>query len=318
MILKIKGIQTPTITNLMPEVITQKPTSIKEVHKLHGSLCSRLFNEPLSISSEAIPQLLMSLADDKVGESMAAHCRSQESPKGEYVVTSDRWGNSLPQPTKSDGFAFIPIMGPIAKSVGNLGKWYGMSDMNDVREWLNASAQDPEVKAIILIVDSPGGFTTGVQEVASLVAKIATNIKPVMAFTEGTMASAAYWIGGASTFVYGTPSCSVGSIGSYITIADASKFYERMGVKIHVFRSGEYKGLGVDGVTSKQADYLNERVQQNAAQFKSFIGSRRTLIKDQDMQGQSYFGSEAAAKGFLGAVVDDLEDAVALFKGHLT
>ena len=132
------------------------------------------------------------------------------------------------------------------------------------------------------------------------------------------MASAAYWIGGASTFVYGTASSSVGSIGSYITIADASKFYENMGVKIHVFRSGEYKGLGVDGVSEKQAAYLNERVQQSAAQFKSFIASRRSSIKDEDMQGQSYFGSEAASRGFLGAVVDDLEDAVARFKGHLT
>jgi signal peptide peptidase SppA len=297
----------------------QEQPAIKEVHKLHGSLVHRLFNEPLAMSPEAIPELLMSIADDKVGETMANAHKSDTatSQANGFQVTSDRWGNALPEPFTRDSIAYIPITGTIIKGAGNLGRWYGMADLNDISMWIRDAGNNDEVKAIVLLVDSPGGFTTGVTEVAAMVKKIAENKKPVMAYTEGVMASAAYWIGGASTFVYGTPSSNIGSIGAFIAIQDASKFFERMGVKIHVFRSGEYKGIGIDGVSEKQANFLQDRVEKNAEDFKTSISARRPLIKDEDMQGQSYFGVEAASKGFLGAVVDDLDQAVAKFKSHI-
>lgn len=294
----------------------QSTPSLKEVHKMQGALAHRLFNEPLAISTEAIPQLLLCMANDKVGESMAAAHRTEQSAS--FQVESDRWGNPLPAPYILDGIAVLPLFGPIIKGAGNIGKWYGMADLNDFRIWLAEAEKNPEVKGIVFHVDSPGGFTTGVQEIAAMITRISTKVKPTMAYTEGSMGSAAFWIGGSATFVYGTPSSIVGSIGTFLAIQDASKFYESMGVKIHVFRSGEYKGIGEDGVSEKQAAYLQERVSKNAEEFKSAISSRRSSISRDDMNGQSYFGSEAAQRGFLGGLVEGFEQAVAKFRGHIT
>ncbi len=299
---------------------SQSDPSIRNVHKMHGGLVHRLFHEPLAMSPESIPELLLALTDDKVGETMAKAFAPEPSASVSlstqsqgYEVTSDRWGNPLPKPTASDGIAYIPISGTIVKGAGNLGRWYGMCDLNNLSQWIRTAVNDPEIKALVFVTDSPGGFTTGVTEIATMIQKCK---KPTMAYTEGTMGSAAYWIGGSADYVYGTPSSNVGSIGAFIAIQDASKFFERMGVKLHVFRSGEYKGTGIDGITDKQAEYLQERVDANAKDFKQSVSNKRPLIDDKDMQGQSYFGAEAAPRGFLAGTVDGLEEAVTKFNSH--
>ena len=57
------------------------------------------------------------------------------------------------------------------------------------RRFLN----DPEVRAIVLDIDSPGGSTYGVSELANEI-MAARGKKPVLAVANSLAASAAFWI----------------------------------------------------------------------------------------------------------------------------
>ena len=106
---------------------------------------------------------------------------------------------------------------------------------------MRAAGNNPDVGAVVLDVNSPGGTVAGTAEAANAVADVA-KLKPVYALADSMMASAAYWIGSQASQLWVTPSGSVGSIGVKAIHFDVSKALEDMGVKPTVITSGAYKG----------------------------------------------------------------------------
>lgn len=104
------------------------------------------------------------------------------------------------------------------------------------------AAADPNVKAIILNIDSPGGSVYGVPELAGVIrSEAAKGEKPVIAQVNSLAASAAYWIASAANEIVVTPSGEVGSIGVYTVHEDVSKMLVAMGVTPTIVRAGKYK-----------------------------------------------------------------------------
>ena len=94
------------------------------------------------------------------------------------------------------------------------------------------AADDPNVGAIVLEIDSPGGTVNGVPETAAMVADAvrARPDRPVVAVANSLAASAAYWIASAASELVVVPSGSVGSIGVYMLHLDESDLAAAMGV----------------------------------------------------------------------------------------
>jgi hypothetical protein len=116
----------------------------------------------------------------------------------------------------------------------------GLIDFRDAfREALNS----PEIQAIVLDVDSPGGYVDLVPETAQEIYD-ARGEKPIVAVANTTACSAAYWIASQADEVVVTPSGSVGSIGVYMLHEDWSKFNEDFGIDPTYIFAGRYK---VDG-----------------------------------------------------------------------
>lgn len=89
---------------------------------------------------------------------------------------------------------------------------------------------DPEIDAIVLNIDSPGGTVAGTEELGAAI-KGAT--KPVVGFVNGMAASAAYWLCSACRkIVAGTDTSIVGSIGVMCTWADMRGYYAQQGIVI--------------------------------------------------------------------------------------
>ncbi len=104
------------------------------------------------------------------------------------------------------------------------------------------AAADPNVKAVILNIDSPGGSVYGVPELAGVIrAEAAKGEKPVIAQVNSLAASAAYWLASAANEIVVTPSGEVGSIGVYTVHEDVSKMLTAMGVTPTIVRAGKYK-----------------------------------------------------------------------------
>jgi signal peptide peptidase SppA len=103
--------------------------------------------------------------------------------------------------------------------------------------------RDPDVGAVVLDVDSPGGSVFGVQELADEI-HAARGTKPVVAVASSVAASAAYWIASQADELVVTPSGEVGSIGVIAAHDDVSKAAETKGVKRTFITAGRHKAEG--------------------------------------------------------------------------
>ncbi len=142
-----------------------------------------------------------------------------------------------------DGVAVIPVTGTLSKR-GGFWTWFsGGRSLTDLSAIFKDALEDTAVKAIVLDIDSPGGVVSGTDALSDLVFE-ARGIKPVVAFANGMMASAAYWIGSAAQKIVVENTAKVGSIGVVMVHYDYSKEDEKDGLKRTYLTAGKYKALG--------------------------------------------------------------------------
>jgi signal peptide peptidase SppA len=177
------------------------------------------------------------------------------------------------------------------------------------------AASDPDVGAIVLDIDSPGGLVDKIPETAAMVREVATQ-KPVVAVANTLAASAAYWIGSqASEFVV-TPSGEAGSIGVYATHRDMSKNYESLGIKHTLVSAGKYKTEGnpFEPLSSAASGALQESVDDHYGLFVKDVAAGRQAtvaeVKNGYGEGRTLTAKRAVEAG-LADRVDTLDNVVA-------
>lgn len=129
---------------------------------------------------------------------------------------------------------------------GSMLSWLFGGDAGGVqafRDQLSRAVADPDVAAIVLDVDSPGGSVGLVPEAAADV-RSARDVKPVYAVANTLAASGAYYIASQATELYVTPSGMVGSIGVYYLHEDWSSANEKIGIDVTYVYAGRYKTEG--------------------------------------------------------------------------
>lgn len=112
----------------------------------------------------------------------------------------------------------------------------GTSGMEGFRARLQSMVDNPDVGAIVLDIDSPGGTVAGTAETGDAV-RAAAAVKPVVAIADTLAASAAYWIASQASQLWVTPSGEVGSIGVFGVHLDVSKALADAGVVPTIIKS---------------------------------------------------------------------------------
>ena len=172
-------------------------------------------------------------------------------------VAADGFGDAL-YVVDHDGVATVDIVGQILKGDSSFGGTSSVRTRRAVRE----AAADPDVRGIMLNIDSPGGSVAGIQAAGDAIFE-ARKLKPVHAHGEDLVASAAYWFASQADRISASPMTEVGSIGTVAMVADSSKLHEDAGIKVHIVSTGEMKGAFAPGteVTDDQLQWLQERVE---------------------------------------------------------
>lgn len=202
--------------------------------------------------------------------------------------------------------AVIPVGGPIGQGLGAFERGAGAVDTDDIRKEIGEAETDDDVENIILNFDTPGGMVTGTPELGQFITEVQ---KPIYAFTRGQMCSAGYWLASSCDGIFATPSSDVGCIGVCCSFMDLSKMADMAGIKVKVFGSGDYKGMGTPGtsLTAQQEMLLQARVMDLASMFYGHVESQRGQIKPGDMQGQTFKGQAALDVGLIDDVMPDLD-----------
>jgi signal peptide peptidase SppA len=224
---------------------------------------------------------------------------------------SDLFGDPIPSMTMTaSGIAIVPVRGPIARKIGLVGAACGGCDLVSVEANLDEAEENPEVRAVMLDIDSPGGSVAGVPELARRIREFP---KPMYAATDGLMASAAYWLASQTQGIWATPSSEVGSIGVYLALIDSSKAFEDNGLKLELFKAGRLKGIGIDGssLTPEMREHLQNSVDSLYGQFTSDVLFGRGSVQRDAMQGQTFDGETAREKKLVDVVMNRFSDALA-------
>lgn len=208
-----------------------------------------------------------------------------------------------------DGFqqgnvAVIPINGVILTQ--SSADFFGnrVSDSSQIVKDIEDALANPQIKAILLEINSPGGAPVATDEIATAVKQ--ANITTV-AWIREVGASGAYWIATAADHVVANRMSitgSIGVIGSYLEfsglLTDFNVTYERL-------IAGKYKDTGIPfrQLTSEEKRLLQKKLDLMHQEFKNAVQENRKLSLGQVeaiSTGEFYLGMEAINLG----MVDEL------------
>lgn len=211
----------------------------------------------------------------------------------------------------SGDVAHIHVYGVLLKSVPSWLRWFDdeVTGYDELGADLRAAMADPKVKSIRLEVESPGGMVSGLKELADAL-HASAKTKKVTAHIEDVGASAAYWIASQADTITANPNAAVGSIGAYMTVWDFSKLLEeKVGIKVHLVKSGVHKGAGVFGtkVSDEQLRPMQELIDGITGSFRADVArgrGRKSDDIDEWMTGRVWRAEEAVGLGLIDKVVN--------------
>lgn len=206
-------------------------------------------------------------------------------PTGRQSSFSDAPKNSI---------ALVDIQGPMMKhSYCSLG-------MKAMGELIQEADSHPNIMGIILKIDSPGGTVDGVYELGEIVKNTK---KPIVAHTDGMIASAAYWVASqCDSIIANNKTASIGSIGVMLSISDYKPKYEKEGVKYHTVYASQSKDknrLETQILEGKYDEYRQTILDPLACEFITKVKTCRATISEDVLTGKMFFADDALKNGLI-------------------
>lgn len=243
-----------------------------------------------------------------------------ESAMG-IVRPKERFSEAMEQEGTKDGkdkIVRIDLEGMIASgAAGDLFSEIGMN-VEGVKRALEQAVGDKNVKAIVLLVNSPGGEVTASDTLYHAV-KLASAKKPVVVYMDSMAASGGYYLSCGATKIIANETTLTGSIGVIIQTLNYSQTFGKVGLETLTFASGSFKDTlsGSRPMRDDEKAYVQSLVTQMYDKFVGIVADARKVSKDTlkngIADGRVLTGKEALEH----KLVDQLgyiEDAYALAK----
>jgi len=204
--------------------------------------------------------------------------------------------------------AIIPIQGIIAKRMNLLTQISGGVSAQLVGRDIKEALANNTIKSILLDIDSPGGTIDGTQELADIIFA-GRGQKPIVAYSDGMIASAAYWIGSAADRIYiSGDTVTVGSIGVVASHIDYSRYEEKIGIKTTEIYAGKYKRIAsqYQPLSEEGRQTIQDQVDFLYTVFVNEVAKQRSVsagkVLENMADGKIFIGNQAISAG----LVDDM------------
>lgn len=260
-----------------------------------------MINAPWAITPDMLAEIHAIYERHVRGE--AADLAALEAQAGK-PFSSEPKGYSI----EDGGVALLQIDGVVAKKMNLLSRISGGSSSALIGRDFMAAMNDPAVRGVVLAIDSPGGTVDGTPELADLIFE-ARGRKPIITYSDGTMASAAYWFGSAGDeILISSEVVQVGSIGVVTQHVDVSTAEERRGIKTTEIFAGKYKRLATQyaPLSAEGKAYIQEAVDHAYSVFVDAVARNRTTTADDVLarmaDGRVFHGSKAIDAGLVDSV----------------
>ena len=201
--------------------------------------------------------------------------------------------------------AILYVEGPLLKYESWITGLLGLTTYESVRQDFQSALDNPDIKSILLKVDTPGGEASGCDEVARAIFE-ARGKKPINAYVSGMACSAGYWIASASDRIVASDGAIIGSIGVAMTVADYSKRDKERGIQRTEFVSSQSPNKRPDGGTDSGRKSIQKIVDDMAEVFVSAVAKHRGVTTDTVINRFGKGGVEIGAKAVKAGMADEV------------
>lgn len=164
---------------------------------------------------------------------------------------------------------------------------------------LDEAEANPDIKAVVLRVNSGGGAATAGEEMAAYVREFS---KPIVVSSASMNCSAAYEISSQADYIFTNKTTAIGAIGTILQTNDISGLLDKLGIKTENFTSAESKdsSYGTRPLTEEERAYYQKLVDDINETFIATVAEGRSMAPD-DVRtlatGMQFTGMEAVENG---------------------
>jgi len=289
-----------------------------ETSRMRAYLNTPIVSDMLAEECEALTgpgaMRLLDYAGGPVYDSDWVNVGHQAADGSDNYLGDSRLEAALSARRAKGAIAVLPLMGPITQRSGLFSAFFGGTSAEKFGRAFGDLIASPNVSAVVIEVDSPGGTVSGVPELADKIHK-ARDIKPVIAVANGWAASAAYWLASQASELVVTPSGEVGSIGVWSMHVDISEAMEKFGEKVTIISAGKYKveANPYEPLSEEALAYEQSEVDRYYGMFVSAVarGRGKNVIEVRKGFGQGRMVGPAPSK------VEGMVDRVATMEATI-
>ena len=218
---------------------------------------------------------------------------------------------------KDNGFgniAIIPIEGIIMGS-GSSTLGQQIASSKNIVSFIEDANQNPQIKAIVLEINSPGGSPVASDEISTAIKQ---STKPVVSLIREVGASGGYWVSSATEYSVANRMSITGSIGVVSSYLEFSGLMEQYGVGYERLVSGNSKDIGspFKKLSNQEKQILQKKIDLIHNYFVDEVATNRNLERahvEKLATGEFYLGVEALELG----LIDELGDLTTI-QNYLT
>lgn len=274
-------------------------------------IAARAFNQPLLLEPAYARVFFSSLAERYGAGRLIDATSGQVLNADDMKQLAGGWDDDRQRQAKSyrveRGIAVLPVSGTLVHKFGYVKPLSGMTGYDGIATRLHQAIADPDVKGLLLDIDSPGGEVAGAFDTTDLIAR-AREQKPVWALASDAACSAAYLIASACTRRLITQTGAVGSIGVLVAHRSVEKALELAGVDVTLIYSGAHK---VDGNPFEQLpeavrEHIQTSIDSTRDQFAQKVAGYTGLKKSRVLATEAavYIGGDAIKAGLADEIVN--------------
>ena len=272
-----RGINVSTLNAYADRVVSMEPTENLVKYKMVDGL---LYNDEIK---NVIKKRLGLGKDDGINQlSVADMANIKEETNGDEVAVYYAYGdivNRVPKQAALQDNHFI--------------------SGQDMCDDLESLANDDDIKAVVIRVNSGGGSAYASEQLWHAVMKLKAK-KPVVISMGGAAASGGYYLSCAANYIFAEPTTLTGSIGIFgMVFNTADLMTKKLGIKYDEVKTNRNSTFGSTNtpMTAEQMGLVQASVNHGYTLFKSRVAAGRKLSMErveEIAQGHVYLGEDAS------------------------
>ncbi len=292
-----------SLQSMIDDLFGQKLSDIAKSREIPiDQLQAAVKNSPIAPDESLRLKLI-----DKTGytNNLSEAMRAEQGNRAEFVHLAD-YAWSAPQ-IHGTQVAVVYASGDIMRGGKEPRDQFNWNDgifADDLVETLNDVAKNPDIKAVIIAINSPGGSYLASDTIWNAIQDMKKSGKPVYAVMSDYAASGGYYIAMATDRIFASPGTITGSIGVIAGKISASELAQKLGIRFDTLQTGENAGMWsmTRDFTPAMEKKLDEFLDRSYGDFLQKAATARGLeLSDmrQAAKGRVWTGQQALELGLI-------------------